>query len=125
MQSVVAPGRALLGVTDQRLWRSLEALVDAARAEVSMATVTAVGIDEKHVGRIGVVSVVHDAGSGVVLHLSAGAKAANLGAFVAGLHRRGGAASAGGCDLLASLSSGQARQRGDGKGAAGRSGRTT
>lgn len=81
---------ALLGVTDQRLWRSLEALVDAARDEVSMAGVTAIGVDEKHVGRIGVVSVVHDAGSGTVLHLSQGAKAANLGTFVEDLKTHGG-----------------------------------
>lgn len=81
---------ALLGVTDQRLWRSLEALVDAARETVSMAAVTAIGIDEKHVGRIGVVSVVHDAGSGAVLHVSRGAKAANLNAFVADLTAHGG-----------------------------------
>jgi transposase len=81
---------ALLGVTDQRLWRSLEALVDAARETVSMAAVTAIGIDEKHVGRIGVVSVVHDVGSGAVLHVSRGAKAANLNAFVADLTAHGG-----------------------------------
>ncbi len=80
---------ALLGVTDQRLWRSLEALVDAARAEASMAAVTAVGIDEKLVGRIGVVSVVHAAGSGAVLHLSQGAKAANLGRVRRGLLLQG------------------------------------
>jgi len=82
---------ALLGVTDQRLWRSLEALVDAAREEVSMAEVMAIGVDEKHVGRLGVVSVVHDAGSGAVLHLSEGAKAANLGSFVEDLKDHGGA----------------------------------
>lgn len=57
----------------------------------AVMAVTAIGVDEKHVVRIGVVSVVHDAGSGAVLHCLAGAKAANLGAFVEDIKDHGGA----------------------------------
>ena len=51
------------------------AVVDAANAQAHMAGVEAVGIDEKHVGRGRVVTVVHDgsaATQGRVLHLSEG-----------------------------------------------------
>ena len=81
---------ALLGVTDTRLWRSLAALVDQAMADVDMSAVDAVGIDEKYVGRQGVITVVHDARRGEVLHVSQGCKAANVGAFAAALSEHGG-----------------------------------
>ncbi len=35
----------LLGINDQRLWRSLGALVEAAYAKADMSGVTAVGVD--------------------------------------------------------------------------------
>ena len=87
----------LLGIRDGRLWRSLKALVEQAYAEVDMRAVTAVGIDEKHVGRLGMVTVVHDqsvASKGRVLHLSLGQKAANVGEFVTALGAHGGQAAA-------------------------------
>lgn len=52
---------ALLGVTSPRLWRSLRALVDQAHAQVEMKAVAAVGVDEKYVGRLGTITVVHEA----------------------------------------------------------------
>lgn len=84
---------ALLGVSDGRLWRSLGALVDAAYAKADMTGVDAVGIDEKHIGRGRVVTVVHDGSAatrGRVLHLSEGCKAENVGVFVEALQAHGG-----------------------------------
>lgn len=81
---------ALLGVTGPRLWRSLEALVDAACADLDMSAVEAVGIDEKYVGRQGAITVVHDARSGDVLHVSQGCKSTNVGDFAAALAEHGG-----------------------------------
>jgi transposase len=83
----------LLGVSDQRLWRSLGALVEAAYAKAGMSGVDAVGVDEKHVGRNRVVTVVHDASvasRGRVLHVSEGCKAGNVGLFVEALKAHGG-----------------------------------
>lgn len=84
---------ALLGVSDGRLWRSLGALVDAAYAKADMSAVDAIGIDEKHIGRSRVATVVHDASvatRGRVLHLSEGCKASNVGTFVEALKAHGG-----------------------------------
>lgn len=84
---------ALLGVNDARLWRSLGALVDAAYAKAEMRDVVAVGIDEKHVGRGRVVTVVHDGSGqqrGRVLHLSEGCKGENVAAFADALRAHGG-----------------------------------
>lgn len=81
----------LLGVSDGRLWRSLNALVEATYAQADMSAVKAVGIDEKHIGRNRVVTVVHEAASpGRVLHMSEGAKAENVGTFVEALVAHGG-----------------------------------
>jgi len=83
----------LLGVNDARLWRSLEALVDAAYAQADMRAVDVIGVDEKHVGRGRVVTVVRDASAasrGRVLHLSEGCKAHNVGLFVEALKAHGG-----------------------------------
>lgn len=84
---------ALLGVSDGRLWRSLGALVDAAYAKADMSAVDAVGVDEKHIGRGRVVTIVHDGSAatrGRVLHLSEGCKAENVGFFVEALKAHGG-----------------------------------
>lgn len=83
----------LLGVSGDRLWRSLHALVDAAYAEADMSAVAAVGIDEKHIGRGRVVTVVHDGSPttrGRVLHLSEGCKAENVKGFAQALREHGG-----------------------------------
>lgn len=84
---------ALLGVNDARLWRSLEALVDAAYGQADMAGVTSVGVDEKYVGRGRVVTVVHDGSGpqrGRVLHVSEGCKGGNVGGFAEALREHGG-----------------------------------
>lgn len=84
---------ALLGVNDARLWRSLGALVDAAYAKADMSKVTAVGIDEKHVGRDRVITVVHEGSGparGRVLHISEGCKAENVKHFPTALVEHGG-----------------------------------
>lgn len=82
---------ALLGVTEGRLWRSLDALVDEAYAEADMSGVKAIGIDEKNVGRGRVVTVVHEAeDKGRVLHVSEGAKAENVAKFKEALQDHGG-----------------------------------
>ena len=83
----------LLGVSDARLWRSLRVLVDRAYQDVDMSQVDAIGIDEKHVGRLGMVTVVHDGSAttrGRVLHVSQGHKAANVGEFTQALSQHGG-----------------------------------
>jgi len=82
---------ALLGVSEGRLWRSLGALVEQAHAQADMSEVNAVGIDEKHIGRGRVVTVVHEAeGPCRVLHVSEGAKAANVAQFADALREHGG-----------------------------------
>jgi transposase len=82
---------ALLGVSEGRLWRSLGALVDDAYVLADMSQVKAVGVDEKHVGRGRVVTVVHEAeGPCRVLHLSEGAKADNVAQFAQALSAHGG-----------------------------------
>lgn len=83
----------LLGVSGDRLWRSLHALVETTYAKADMRGVEAVGIDEKHVGRGRVVTVVHDASAasrGRVLHLSEGCKAENVEGFAQALRAHGG-----------------------------------
>jgi len=84
---------ALLGVSDDRLWRSLGALVEAAYAKADMRAVVAVGIDEKHIGRGRMITVVHDGSpgsAGRVLHVSEGRKADNVGQFAQALQAHGG-----------------------------------
>lgn len=58
----VAQVAQMLGVSDGRLWRALTRLIDEARTQQSHARVTRIGVDEKHVGRLGFVSLFHDAG---------------------------------------------------------------
>lgn len=84
---------SLLGVKDARLWRSLAALVDSAYAKADMSGVSAIGVDEKHVGRGRVVTIVHEGGGeqrGRVLHVSEGCKAGNVAAFAGVLAEHGG-----------------------------------
>lgn len=84
---------ALLGVSDDRLWRSLGTLVEAAYAKADMRDVVAVGIDEKHIGRGRMITVVHDGSpgsAGRVLHVSEGHKADNVGQFAQALQAHGG-----------------------------------
>lgn len=89
----VAQVARMLGVHDARLWRALSKLVGDAREQQTHAEVTRVGVDEKHVGRLGYISLFHDAGpSRRVLFGCAGRKAEVFKAFVEDLQAHGGAA---------------------------------
>ena len=57
----VAQVARLLGVGDARLWRVLESIVGTARAEESFAGVSRIGVEEKHTGRLGFISLFHNA----------------------------------------------------------------
>lgn len=88
---------ALLGVHPERLWRSLGALVEQTYAKADMSEVRSVGIDEKHIGRGRVVTVVHEeSGSrrGRVLHVSEGCRSGNVAEFAQALEAHGGDAAA-------------------------------
>jgi transposase len=80
----------LLGVSDARLWRPLKALVEAARTQADFAAVRQIGVDEKHVGRLGFISVFHDADQRRVLFTTEGRKAEVFARFVADLTAHGG-----------------------------------
>ncbi|MCH9828665.1 MAG: ISL3 family transposase [Gammaproteobacteria bacterium] len=87
----VAQVARLLGVRDARLWRVLQPLVRAARAQESFADVSRVGVDEKHIGRLGFISLFHDAGPAHrVLFGTAGKDASVFEAFACDLLARGG-----------------------------------
>ena len=51
----------LFGVSENRIWRAINAHVEAARATTSYADVVALGVDEKYVGRrLGYLTIFHD-----------------------------------------------------------------
>lgn len=80
-----------LGLTDKRLWRTLVRVVDAARVRQSHAGVSRIGVDEKHIGRLGYVSLFHDAGPARrVLFGCPGKDAAVFKHFVADMRAHGG-----------------------------------
>jgi len=62
----------LLGMTDQRLWAALNRLVAEACTKQSHGGVHRVGVDEKHVGRLGYLSLFHDAEARRVLFVTPG-----------------------------------------------------
>ncbi len=82
----------LLGVNEARLWRPLKAIVDAAREQESFADASHIGVDEKHVGRLGFISVFHDAKDPRVLFTAEGRKAEVFERFEEDLKAHGGAA---------------------------------
>ena len=109
----VAQVAQMLGVSDGRLWRALTQLIGQARDRESFAEVTRIGVDEKHVGRLGFVSVFHDAGPARrVLYGCPGRKADVFGHFVSDLrshHGRVEAIEAVSMDLSAAYQAGAAR----------------
>lgn len=87
----VAQVARLLGVNAARLWRVLQSIVGSARARESFAGVTRIGVDEKHIGRLGFISLFHDAGPAHrVLLGTAGRDASVFAAFTADLIAHGG-----------------------------------
>jgi transposase len=51
----------LFGVSENRIWRAINAHVEAARAQTTYAEVEALGVDEKYVGRrLGYLTLFHD-----------------------------------------------------------------
>ncbi|MDT0499320.1 helix-turn-helix domain-containing protein, partial [Algiphilus sp. W345] len=87
----VAQVARLLGVSDARLWRVLQSIVTSARSEESFAEVSRIGVDEKHIGRLGFISLFHDAGPARrVLFGTPGKDASVFEAFTADLIAHGG-----------------------------------
>lgn len=80
----------LLGVSDHRLWKSLGTVVGKARKQERHDDVTRVGVDEKHVGRQGYISVFHDVDSRRVLFATKGRKQGVFKEFVADLKSHAG-----------------------------------
>lgn len=80
----------LLGVNDARLWRPLKALVDSARGQEDFSGVEQIGVDEKHAGRLGYMTLFHDARERRVLFTTEGRKAAVFAEFIDDLRAHGG-----------------------------------
>ena len=89
----IAQVARLLGVSDHRLWRLLNPVIEQARAQEAFAGVERIGVDEKHVGRLGFISLFHDAGpQRRVLFGGAGRDASVFERFVEDLKAHGGEA---------------------------------
>ena len=87
----VAQVARLLGASDARLWRVLQSIVTSARSEESCVEVSRIGVDEKHIGRLGFISLFHDAGPARrVLFGTPGKDASVFEAFTADLIAHGG-----------------------------------
>lgn len=87
----VAQVARMLGVGDGRLWRALTTLIEQARDQQSHAGVRQIGVDEKHVGRLGFISLFHDAGGARrVLFACPGRKASVFEDFVTELRAHAG-----------------------------------
>ena len=80
----------LLGVTDHRLWKSLDRIVNSAREEESHQSVHRIGVDEKHVGRLGYISIFHDADLRRTLFATSGRDQSVFTPFVKDLQAHGG-----------------------------------
>jgi transposase len=81
---------ALLKVSDKRVWQALNAQVEAARARESYAEVERLGVDEKHVGRLGYFTLFHDAVRRRVLFGTPGREAKTFEAFRDDFEAHGG-----------------------------------
>ncbi len=80
----------ILGVSDYQLWKSLDVLVSQARAQEIHEDISRVGVDEKHVGRQGYITVFHDVDSKRVLFATEGRKQGVFKAFVDDLKKHAG-----------------------------------
>ncbi len=81
---------ALLGVNPGRLWQALGALVEGAREQESFEGVRRIGVDEKHVGRLGYITLFHDADRRRVLFGTPGRDGATFERFCEDLASHGG-----------------------------------
>lgn len=78
----VAAIAQLFGVSENRIWRAINTHTEAARAASSYADVTALGVDEKYVGRrLGFVTLFHDPAKSRVIGLAEGRKADTFNTF--------------------------------------------
>jgi len=80
----------LLGVSDHRLWKSLERIVGSAREQESHEHVQRIGVDEKHVGRLGYVTLFHDSDTRRTLFATKGKDKSVFSPFVNDLQDHGG-----------------------------------
>jgi transposase len=72
----------LFGVSDNRIWRAINAHVEAARADTAYADVAALGVDEKYVGRrLGYLTIFHDPLGRRVIGTAEGRKADTFATF--------------------------------------------
>ena len=77
-------------VTDQRLWRIINHYVEAARAEVDLSGVTAIGIDETSKKGTEYVTVFADLDSGSVINVQDGKDSSTVGKFAEDFAAHGG-----------------------------------
>jgi transposase len=83
----------LLGVSDMRLWRTLDHYVDQARAEEDFCEVTSIGLDETAARRgQNYISLFHDLDAGRLLYACEGRKGEVVAQFADDLEAHGGCA---------------------------------
>jgi transposase len=83
----------LLGVSDMRLWRTLDHYVDQARAEEDFSEVTSIGLDETAARRgHNYISLFHDLDAGRLLYGCEGRKGEVVAQFAEDLEAHGGCA---------------------------------
>jgi transposase len=81
---------ALLGVGEKRVQQAITAHVEAARGQESYAAVRQVGVDEKHIGRLGFITLFHDVERRRVLFGTSGRDGQTFEAFREDLQGHGG-----------------------------------
>ena len=81
----------LFGVSENRIWRALHVHVESARESMTYGDVTALGVDEKHVGkRLGYLTLFHDPLARRVIGIVEGRKADTFATFKADFERHEG-----------------------------------
>ena len=81
---------ALLGVGEKRVQQAITVHVEVARSQESYAAVRQVGVDEKHIGRLGFITLFHDVERRRVLFGTSGRDAQTFEAFREDLQGHGG-----------------------------------
>jgi transposase len=82
---------ALLNVSAKRVWQTVNVWVEAARRQESFGQVVHLGVDEKHVGRLGYLTLFHDLERRRVLFGTPGRDARTFTAFREDFQAHGGA----------------------------------